>query len=94
MKDVEAQRPLTMDLWAGSFGEQKVTVSVNGSRIGTLELNGEPACHSLVFSSALLARDGTNAVEFQMPDASIPDNPQDPRLLGIQLLSLRIHVSP
>jgi hypothetical protein len=94
IEDVEVGHPLTMEILAGSFGEQDIAMSVNGARIGTLALDGEPAWHSLAFGSELLARDGTNALEFWMPDAASPDNPEDTRLLGLKLIALRLHAPP
>jgi len=74
---------------ASGLKTQHVTVSINGSVAGTLNLSHPPATHSLRLVASDLRLGKINHLDFDIPDARRPDN-GDPRVLGIDYRWCRI----
>lgn len=86
---------LLLDIIAGSLGIQKVTVRLNGVRIGDVRYPGPeapPVTRTLRFDGSLLRENALNEIEFYMPNASSPDKGDD-RTLGLTFTALRLYAA-
>ena len=90
--EVDARGTYRLEMAAGAFGDQEVTVSLNGFEIGRLSLPGghvPPTIRDLTFDGRLLRVHDVNELSFYIPGA-ISHHPADPRLLGLAFAWLRI----
>jgi hypothetical protein len=86
---------LLLDITAGSLGVQKVTVRLNGVRIGDVNYPGPeapPVTRTLRFDGSLLRENAPNEIEIYMPNASSPDKGDD-RTLGLTFAALRLYTA-
>jgi len=84
--------PLLLEISAGSFGIQPVTVHINGVHVGGTTFPGPetPAVtRTIQFDGSLLRPDVLNEIEFHIPQAASPDGGDD-RMLGLSLRWLRL----
>lgn len=73
-----------------SLGVQRVSISLNGQRLGGWQFDSWNEQIDLDFDPEQLNRVGTNILEFELPDSRKAGS-DDPRLLGIALRNLTIH---
>jgi len=92
-----SKRDRTLHLRAGGFthgtlSSQRVTISLNNHEIGELSV-GEITEYTLSIPSKYLSGSEYDHLSFSLPDAASPVSlglSEDPRLLGIQVFSLKI----
>ncbi len=72
----------------GTLGEQKITMSINGTGIYSGALEAWDKVLDIPFDKILL-KDGTNTLAFELPDARQPGN-GDQRILALALRSFQI----
>jgi len=88
----DLDRAYQLEIASGAFGEQEVTVLVNGIEIGRASFAGgtiSPTMRTLAFDGRLLRRNEVNEIAFHIPGAAAA-NPEDPRLLGLAFAWLRL----
>ncbi|MGH8601334.1 MAG: beta galactosidase jelly roll domain-containing protein [Gammaproteobacteria bacterium] len=79
---------LTLDF--GSLGAQRVSLLLNGQPLGDYQLNSWRGRIDFTFDPGQLNREGTNTLEFKLPDAHAPGN-GDPRVLAIAMRNLGLY---
>jgi len=72
------------------LGRQKVELSLNDIPIFSGTIEGSTQAIMIDFDPALLRAEGTNTLEFRLPDARAPDGP-DTRILALALHSLTLN---
>lgn len=77
-----------LKLHVGTLGEQKITMSINGTEIYSGVVEAWDKTLDVPFDKTLL-RDGTNTLAFELPDARQPGN-GDQRILALALKSFQI----
>lgn len=77
-----------LKLHVGTLGEQKITMSINGTGIYSGVVEAWDKTLDVPFDKTLL-RDGTNTLAFELPDARQPGN-GDQRILALALRSFQI----
>ena len=77
-----------LEIELNSFGEQNISIRLNGSLIYRGCLKGQTDRLNVIFNEKLI-RAGQNSLEFEMPDARSP-GPMDTRILGIALRSFSV----
>jgi hypothetical protein len=95
--EVEKGRPYDLWILSSSFGEQRVIVWLNGEHLGQLTFNTPPAspdAHNLIIPADLLKPGEINQLVFDLPDAVIPELPNEYRRLGLALVSFGIKTFP
>ncbi len=78
-----------LTLRASGLGPQRVTVRVNGTVVGVMDLDRTPANHHLQLPATKLRFGEINSLVFEIPDARAPDN-GDPRILGVNYRWIRL----
>ena len=77
-----------LKLHVGTLGEQKITMSINGTGIYSGVVEAWDKTLDVPFDKTLL-RDGTNTLAFELPDARQPGS-GDQRILALALKSFQI----
>ena len=77
-----------LHLELNAYGDQNVSIRLNGSPIYRGLLQGKPTRVDLVFDKTVLL-DGKNVLEFETPEAKTP-GPEDLRILGVALRSFSV----
>ncbi len=89
LREIEADGCYALQLEAGAFERQGVSLLVGGQRIADWTFDGlEPQRRTAHLDGDQLSP-GPNLVDFQLPDARSPEG--DPRRLGLAFISLRIY---
>lgn len=81
-----------LEITTGSIGPQRVLVSLNDVRIGTIELPGTvtpPMPHHLPLDARLIHPNALNEITFETPDARRVPGARDSRRLGLSFVQLR-----
>lgn len=78
-----------LTLRASGLGPQRVTVRVNGTAAGVMNLDRTPANHHLQVPTSQLRFGQINRLDFDIPDARVPDN-GDSRVLGVHYRWIRL----
>lgn len=86
---------------SGSYGQQTVTMVVNGTPVTTFDINTKtvnPITTTVTIDGAVLQPNALNMIEFQIPTARTPiaalRSLKDQRLLGLSFVSLTITEAP
>lgn len=82
----ENQEARRLILKGWSFGAQRIAIFLNGQKIHDAILTGAPESVAINLPADLLEI-GDNTLQFELPDARVPDN-GDPRTLGFALESI------
>jgi hypothetical protein len=80
----------------GSYGEQRVEISLNGVELGQLLFNNRPnmpVSHSISIPEEVLEPGAVNRVRLNLPDSVIPETDES-RRLGLALYSLTVEPAP
>lgn len=89
LREVEPGRRYALRLEAGTLGRQRVEVVLNGRSIRWWTLQDMRPQVRIADVDAGLLEAGANLVELRLPDAGSTED--DPRLLGVALISVRIY---
>lgn len=82
--------PLVLDIdIALAAGPQTVTISLNGSKLGTIEVPESGGRFSVDLPAGALRALADNVIGFEIPNPRSP-GASDPRMLGIALRGLRV----
>jgi hypothetical protein len=90
--NIDRTEKYTLEMLAGSPDLQRITVYVNGNRIGKWVFPGPhmpPVTRTATFEGRLLKPDAINEIEFHIPDAVVTGS-GDPRSLGLAFVALRL----
>ena len=83
------ERLWVVELVAGSLGEQRVSLQLNGEPLAELRLEGfSPTAHTFVVAAASLRFGEENRMRFEVPGAR--STAEDSRVLGVAFRSLRL----
>jgi hypothetical protein len=93
---IDSNDTYELAILGGSYGEQRVEISLNGVELGQLLFNNRPnmpVSHSISIPEGVLEPGAVNRVRLNLPDSVIPET-NESRRLGLALYSLTVESAP
>jgi hypothetical protein len=91
--EVGTGQPYELLFNSGSFGEQRVRVSLNGVDLGQVVFNGTAApaaTQTITIPAGVLKAGSVNQIVLDLPDSIVPDVPDEQRRVGLSFVSFAI----
>jgi hypothetical protein len=91
--EVGPGQPYELLFNSGSFGEQRVRVSLNGVDLGQVVFNGTAALaatQTISIPAGVLKPGVVNQIVLDLPDSIVPDVPNEQRRVGLSFVSFAI----